>query len=61
MNTIAYRASLIRKIEKEMGRLEASGSWTDHEGLNSYFANKQEGQLEALGHVLWLIKDTEDL
>lgn len=59
MTNTAYRSALIRKIEQEMDRVDAESlcHWKPSPGYNDML----EGKQEAYNHVLWLIKDTEDL
>lgn len=55
MSTVAYRVSLVRKIEQAMKRIDQfPGGFEDGE------RDFQEGQLDAYAHVLTLISDMED-
>ena len=56
MSTFAYRAGLIRQIERTMKRLHFFPPTDDHDG------RYQEGQLDAYADVLMLLKgEDEDL
>jgi hypothetical protein len=64
MSTESYRAALIRKIEKEMDRIDAEEFGTHSFSDQLYSAYEDgivQGQQRAYSHVLWLIKDAEDL
>lgn len=52
--TVAYRAALVREIEQAMKRIDQfPGGFEDGE------RDFQEGQLDAYGHLLSLIKDND--
>lgn len=58
------RSALIRKVEKEMKRIDAAAIAApapDNGYTAAYDDGKIEGAQEAYSHVLWLLKDTEDL
>lgn len=61
----AFRAALIRKINKEMDRIDHSRLGPRSEEVlgyaEAYHDGLAEGQLQGLSYVLWLIKDTEDV
>lgn len=62
--TASYRASLIRRIKQEMGRVDAAAVMIpapENGYTAAYEDGKIEGQQQAYSHVLWLLNDTEDL
>jgi hypothetical protein len=58
------RSALIRKIEKEMDRIDAvyiAATVPDNGYAAAFEDGKFEGAQEAYSHVIWLLKDTADL